>query len=141
MLNLLIAVMGDSFDKVKAGETAAAMLSQAQTIVEYECLLTRFGIWKAGDTDRFPRYMVIAEEEETEEADTGEGFMGRMRKHLAASADMAGKRVDSLHDEMKQQHEAVDAKVAAVESKLTEQHEETKKLLAEVMSRLDGVPQ
>ena len=32
-LNLLIAVMGDSFEKVKADEAAVAMFEQAQVIV------------------------------------------------------------------------------------------------------------
>ena len=65
--------------------------------------------------------MVIAEEAYTEYEDTAEGVTG---KHLAASTDALGKRVDALQDQMKQQHD------------------ETKQLLAALMSRLgerDGV--
>ena len=89
----------------------------------YEKLLVHLGFWEPENGDKFPRYMVTAEEVETEREDT---------------AGMIGQRVDALH-------EAVDTnntKVAAVETRLTELHEEMKQLLAAVMTRLgerDGV--
>ena len=124
MLNLLIAVMGESFDNVKADEVPHAMFEQAETIVEYERFLIHkwfglFSIWDPCDKDKFPRYMVIAEEAETQSEETADGITGRMRKHLDASTDTVSKRVDALEEEIKRQHE---------ESK--RQHEETKRLLA-----------
>ena len=108
MLNLLIAVMGDSYGEIKANEEAAAMYGQAGTIVKYEHFLIHFGLWDAKSKVKFPRYMVIAEEAETEEKDV-----------------VIDKRVEALQEEMKRQHE---------ETK--QQHEETKRLLTAVMSRL-----
>ena len=120
MLNLLIAVMGDSFEKVKADEAPHAMFEQSETIVEYERLLIALRLWDPKDKDRFPRYMIIAEEAETKgAAETADGITGRVRKHLDASADTASKRVDALEEEIKRQHE------------------ETKSMLAALMSRLD----
>ena len=154
MLNLLIAVMGDSFDNVKADEVPAAMFEQAETIVEYERLLIALGVWNPRDKDRFPRYMIIAEEAETQSEETADGITGRMRKHLDASADTVSKRVDALEqemkrqrEEMKQQHEETqqqreeEVELQREEMKrqheeMKRQHEETTRLLDALMSRL-----
>jgi gas vesicle protein len=115
MLNLLIAVMGEGFEKVKVDETPHAMLEQAMTIVEYERLLTHkwLSIWDPQNKDKFPRYMVIAEERETQGEETADGITGRMRK-----------RVDALEKEIKRQHE-----------EMKRQHEETQRLLGALMSQ------
>ena len=86
----MIAVMGHSFEVVKAIENSVAMWHQAQvrahlnisqervtksvttlrrdcaqTIVEYERLLVGLGVWKPTDPKKFPRYMEIAQEVRT----------------------------------------------------------------------------
>jgi hypothetical protein len=137
MLNLLIAVMGDSFEKVKADEAPHAMFEQAETIVEYERLLTHkwfqwFNIWDPQDKDKFPRYMVIAEEAETEGEEVADGITGRMRKHLAASADTVGKRVDASTD-------TVGKRVDALEEEMKRQHEETKQQMEETQRLLTAL--
>ena len=113
MLNLLIAVMGDSFEKVKVDEAPHAMFEQAETIVEYERLLIALGLWDSNDKDKFPRYMIIAEEVETQQGEeTADGITGRMRK-----------RVDALENEMKRQHEETKQQH---KDDVKRQHEETK---------------
>ena len=143
MLNLLIAVMGDSFDSVKADEVAAAMFEQAGKIVEYERLLVALGLWDPQDKDKFPRYMVIAEEVETQSEDVGDGITGRVRKHLAASSDTMSKRVDALEAEMKRQHRQDKQQLQRHQEELKRQHEEsqrqheeTTRLLGALMSQL-----
>jgi len=132
MLNLLIAVMGDSFDNVKADEVLHAMFEQAEKILEYERLLITLRLWDPTNRDRFPRYMVIAEEVVTQGEESGDGTTGRMRQHLDMSTDTVSKRVDRLEEEMKRQHE--ETRQQHEETK--QQHEETKRLLDALMSRL-----
>ena len=64
MLNLLIAVMGDSFERVKEREASAARHEQAAFIVAREKLFVGLGLWKRDDDRHFPCYMVIAQEVE-----------------------------------------------------------------------------
>eukprot|EP01046_Picozoa_sp_COSAG06_P024515 COSAG06_NODE_2001_length_7869_cov_25.334363_5_plen_144_part_00 len=130
MLNLLIAVMGDTFTEIKENEKAAAMFEQAETIVEYERLLIFIGVWDPQDKNKFPRYMVFAEEAETEHEETAESMM---HQHVIASSDAISKRVDALEKDTKRM---LAAHITAVETKLTEQHEETKAMLGALMSRL-----
>lgn len=124
MLNLLIAVMGDSFEKVKADEAPHAMFEQADTIVEYERLLTyrwfrSFSIWNPQDEKKFPRYIVIAEEAETQGEEAADGITGRMRKHLNVSTD-------TLKEEMKRQNEALEEEMKRQHNETKQQHEEMK---------------
>ncbi len=143
MLNLLIAVMGDSFDNVKADEVPAAMFAQAREIVEYEGLLVALGLWDSQDKDKFPRYLVVAEEVETRREDAADGITGRVRKHLAASTDTVSKRVDALEEEIKRQHKEVkqqqqqhQEEMKRHHQKSKQQHEETTRLLGDLLSRL-----
>ena len=97
-LNLLIAVMGDSFEKVKADEAPVAMFEQAQVtaistlplpqltsdahaqrIVEYERLLIGFRCWSEKDSEKFPRFMLIAEEAKGKANTVADGVSGRVR--------------------------------------------------------------
>jgi len=133
MLNLLIAVMGDSFEKVKADEAPHAMFEQADTIVEYERLLTyrwfrSFSIWDPQDEKKFPRYIVIAEEAETQGDEAADGITGRMRKHLNASTD-------TLKEEMKRQNEALEEEMKRQHNETKQQHEEDKKRQQEETKR------
>ena len=133
MLNLLIAVMGDSFEKVKADEAPHAMFEQADTIVEYERLLTyrwfrSFSIWDPQDEKKFPRYIVIAEEAETQGEEAADGITGRMRKHLNASTD-------TLKEEMKRQNEALEEEMKRQHNETKQQHEEDKKRQQEETKR------
>jgi hypothetical protein len=160
MLNLLIAVMGDSFEKVKADEAPHAMFEQADTIVEYERLLTyrwfrSFSIWDPQDEKKFPRYIVIAEEAETQGEEAADGITGRMRKHLNASTDTLKEEMKRQqeetkrqHEEMKQQHKETkqhyeeEAKRQHEEMKqqveeTKRQHEEMKSLLATLLSQTE----
>jgi hypothetical protein len=55
MLNLLIAVMGDSFERVKEREDSAARHEQARVISAREKFLVGWGLWKKFDRWHFPR--------------------------------------------------------------------------------------
>ena len=111
--------MGESFEKVKVDEAPHAMFEQAKTIVEYERLLIALGLWDPNDEDKFPRYMIIAEEVETQQGEemAADGITGRMRK-----------RVDALENEMKRQHEET-------QNEMKRQHEETQRLLTALISQ------
>ena len=140
MLNLLIAVMGDSFEKVKADEAPHAMFEQADTIVEYERLLTyrwfrSFSIWDPQDEKKFPRYIVIAEEAETQGEEAADGITGRMRKHLNVSTDTVGKRVDASADTVRKRVDALEEEMKRQHNETKQQHEEDKKRQQEETKR------
>ena len=62
--------------------------------MEYEKLLIGFGWWDGGDEEKFPRFLLVAEEAEGEDEIVADGVSGRMRKHLEASAQRVTKHVD-----------------------------------------------
>ena len=66
--------------------------------MEYERLLIGFGFWSEKDSEKFPRYMLIAEEAKGEVDTVADGVSGRVRKHLATSIDTLEKKMDSKLD-------------------------------------------
>ena len=97
--------------------------------MEYERLLIGFGFWDEDDNNKFPRFMMVAEEAEGEEAleDVSAGDVSG--KHLAASAQRVTFRIDALEEKMqlassqKVTHaddriDALEKKVGAMDSKL-----------------------
>jgi hypothetical protein len=82
--------------------------------VEYERLLIGLGWWDPWDEKdkkKFPRYMVIAQEAKDDVLSLADGMTGRMRKHLAASADEVTAHVDDRID-------AVNNKIDALKTEL-----------------------
>jgi hypothetical protein len=74
MLNLLIAIMGDSYEKVKESEVVEARKLRAQTIIDEEALMN--------DADRanpeyFPKYLQVLRATEDKE----EVWAGLVREH------------------------------------------------------------
>ena len=136
--------MGDSFEKVKADEAAVAMFEQAQVIaistllevpchnspviahaqriVEYERLLIGLGCWSENDSEKFPRFMLIAEEAKGKVDMVADGVSGRVRKHLATSTQKVTAHVDARIDTLEKKMGATDSrlenKMGAIDSKL-----------------------
>lgn len=77
----------------------------AQTIVEWERLLHGMGLWQVDDELMFPKFMLIAEEQEGKLEKRPEGISGRVHRHLDISTESV-----TTH---------IDAKMSVVESKLS----------------------
>ena len=89
----------------------------AQRIVEYERLLTGLGCWSEKDPGKFPRFMLIAEEAKGKVDMVADGVSGRVRKHLAASAQKVTTHVDDRIDTLEKK---MDSKLDALSTKLLE---------------------
>ena len=66
--------------------------------MEYERLLIGLGCWSEKDSDKFPRFMMIAEEAKGKVDMVADGVSGRVRKHLATSAQKVTTHVDERID-------------------------------------------
>ena len=122
LLNLLIAIMSDSYEKVKESERVEALRERARIIVESE--LTQPS-WH-----RYHRYMHIVEAADTSETTVREweGITGRVKQLLELQdqrvkcefAEIGSRldHVDSNSHVMDSKFEAMDSKFEAMDSKL-----------------------
>ena len=95
----------------------------AQRIVEYERLLIGLGCWSEKDSDKFPRFMMIAEEAKGAKGKVdmvADGVSGRVRKHLASSTQKVTTHVDGIIDALEKQMGAMESKLDAMPAKLLE---------------------
>ena len=96
----------------------------AQRIVEYERLLIGLGCWSEKDSDKFPRYMMIAEEAKGAKGKVdmvADGVSGRVRKHLATSTQKVTTHVDDRINTLESRLEKkMDSKLDALSTKLLE---------------------
>jgi len=105
MLNALIAIMGDTYDRVSETRSEMGLLGQAQLLVEIEKSMST--------TDRrnacfFPRWLHAIRVVEADGAD--EGWSGRLRAIKS--------KIDVVDETVKKKVDAVEHKVDAVEHKL-----------------------
>ena len=83
----------------------------AQRIVEYERLLLGLGCWSEKDSEKFPRFMQIAEEAKGKVDTVADGVSGRVRKHLATSAQKVTTHMDDRIDTLEKKLDAISAKL------------------------------
>ena len=131
-MNLLIAIMGDSYEKVKESERVQALRERAQIIVEAE--LTRPS-WH-----KYHKYMHIAEAADIA-SDTGmspslewEGITGRVKQLLKAEnskikAELQEVRTNQIEMKTNQKE------MAANQANVTKELAELKALLVAVLDR------
>ena len=94
------------------------MIAHAQRIVEYERLLIGLGCWSEKDSDKFPRFMMIAEEAKGNVDMVADGVSGRVRKHLATSTQKVTTHMDDRTDALEKKMGAMDSKLDAISAKL-----------------------
>ena len=128
-MNLLIAIMGDSYGKVKESERVQALRERAQIIVEAE--LTRPS-WH-----KYHKYMHIAEAADIA-SDTGmspslewEGITGRVKQLLKAE----NSKIKTELQEAKAELQEVKATLATNQANVTKELAELKALLVAVLDR------
>ena len=79
------------------------------------------GCWSEKDSDKFPRFMMIAEEAKGAKGKVdmvADGVSGRVRKHLATSTQKVTTHVDERIDTLEEKMGAMDSKLGAMDSKL-----------------------
>ena len=89
--------------------------------MEYERLLIGLGCWSEKDSDKFPRFMMIAEEAKGAKGKVdmvADGVSGRVRKHLATSTHTVTTHVDDRIDTLENKMGAMDSKLDAISAKL-----------------------
>ena len=86
--------------------------------MEYERLLIGLGCWSEKDSDKFPRFMMIAEEAKGKVDMVADGVSGRVRKHLASSTQEVTTHMDDRIDALEKQMGAMDSKLDAISAKL-----------------------
>ena len=93
MLNLLIAIMGDIFDKIQENAKAEFMLARAQVVLEFEEVLRANGDMDAGNEVWFPTWLqvLVPTLEHKDESD----WAGRLRALKASITKVEGKLEDS----------------------------------------------
>ena len=86
-------------------------------------MLIGLGCWSEKDSDKFPRFMMIAEEAKGAKGKVdmvADGVSGRVRKHLATSAQKVTTHVDGRMDTLEKQMGAMESKLDAMPAKLLE---------------------
>ena len=86
-------------------------------------MLIGLGCWSEKDSDKFPRFMMIAEEAKGAKGKVdmvADGVSGRVRKHLASSTQKVTTHVDGRIDALEKQMGAMESKLDAMPAKLLE---------------------
>ena len=108
MLNLLIAIMSDSYEKVKDGEVVEALKLRAETIISEEAMMSEAD-WRE---DWFPQYLEVLQATEPPEI-VWSGVSGQI-----SNLDRAmNKKVGSAEKAIKE----VNEKVGQLESKMADE--------------------
>ena len=77
-------------------------------------MLIGLGCWSEKDSDKFPRFMMIAEEAKGAKGKVdmvADGVSGRVRKHLAASTQKVTAHVDGRVDALEKRIGAMDSQL------------------------------
>ena len=137
-MNLLIAIMGDSYEKVKESERVQALRERAQIIVEAE--LTRPS-WH-----KYHKYMHVVEAADSSHNRTAsvewEGITGRVKQLLEMQDRRADSKLDSklavMQEAMDSKQEVIDSKLEAMDSKLDRKLEAVDRKLDSKFEAMDG---
>ena len=84
-------------------------------------MLIGLGCWSEKDSDKFPRFMMIAEEAKGAKGKVdmvADGVSGRVRKHLATSTQEVTTHMDDRIDALEKKMGAMDSKLDAISAKL-----------------------
>ena len=131
-LNLLIAIMGDSYEKVKESERVEAVRERARIIVETE---KRFP--KSHRYYRFMHFMEAADSTEVpQDMMQWEGVTKRVTDMLAARSDQQDRELAELKVDMAQTKSEMNSKLEALGSKLAQTQSELSSKLELVLDRL-----
>jgi hypothetical protein len=152
MLNSLIAIMSDTFERVQQNTTAASRQERAKIILELEALLYP-QLTAGGDKSSIiqqvlcvllsrkfgttsPPFLHVLEPKNRDSEDGGE-WQGRIRV-LFTKFDKAERAQQQLDATVKTQAAAVNEQVAAVQTKMDQMQADTEKQAAATQSKMQS---
>jgi hypothetical protein len=96
-LNMLVAVMGDTFDRVQETSENNMLKELANIMVENEMLINRKRLF--GDA----KYIIVIQEEQAEESSvTWEGKLNTLKKYMEKNVDDQNRLLKSLQESIKE---------------------------------------
>ena len=113
MLNLLIAIMSDSYERVKDGEELEARKLTAQTIIDEEAMMSQAD---RDNPEYFPPYLEVLRANEPPEV-VWSGVSGQISR-LDAAAFQRDKKLRAEVSEVRAQVAGVEGTVAEVSAKV-----------------------
>uniref|UniRef100_A0A7S4I858 Ion transport domain-containing protein n=1 Tax=Prymnesium polylepis TaxID=72548 RepID=A0A7S4I858_9EUKA len=132
-LNVLIALMGDSWEKTQEKAKARGLQKKAELIVDLEQGLDHT------DSALFPAWIHCVQPEQADggddDADAWQGRIVALRKDITAASKANAAKVDTV----KAKVEAVEAKVGAVEASVGAKVDAVKATMGAVEAKVDAV--
>ena len=134
MLNLLIAIMGDTFDRIQENSQAEFMFARAQIVLEYEGNLSEE---EKNNPDWFPTWLQVLVPTLQEREGDHENWVGRVRELKNTMKNEIGDLTNKLNESEKRrrvEQEERKKQTVKMEGKLEETNEKIEELLALVRS-------
>ena len=129
LLNLLIAIMGDVFDRVQDSAKAQYLYSLAKIILEYDTLIPQ--TVRTANPLKFPNYLQVLVPQKSDGAgSTGDEWAGRIRA--------LQRRMESMSKQIK---DDVKTEVNEVKTEVNEVKTEVKEVKTEIKSEVGAVQQ
>ncbi|GMI01212.1 hypothetical protein TrST_g7001 [Triparma strigata] len=134
MLNLLIAIMGDTFDRIQENSQAEFMYARAQIVLEYEGNLSEE---EKNNPDWFPTWLQVLVPTLQEREGDHENWVGRVRELKNTMKNEIGDLTNKLNESEKRrrvEQEERKKQTVKMEGKLEETNEKIEELLTLVRS-------
>jgi methyl-accepting chemotaxis protein len=134
MLNLLIAIMSDSYEKVKESEVVEARKLRAETIIAEEKLMSDRD---RANADYFPRYLqVLRATDGTEQK--WSGLSGKMVSEILKVKKQLAQTERGLKQQAEQVSDKVDEKVEQVKEQVTQLKGQMEEMKEQVKEQVKG---
>ena len=130
-LNLLIAIMGDSYEKVKESERVEALRERSRIIVEIEKRSP-----KSHQYHRFMHFVEPADLKSNSQEIVWEGVTRRVNQVIATEIATLCDRQDDLEGKLDTKFEMLDTKVSRLDGELVEMKTELNSKLDMLLNRL-----
>ena len=130
-LNLLIAIMGDSYEKVKESERVEALRERSRIIVEIEKRSP-----KSHQYHRFMHFVEPADLKSKSQEIVWEGVTRRVNQVIATEIATVCDRQDDLEGKLDTKFEMLDTKVSRLDGELVEMKTELNSKLDMLLNRL-----
>ncbi|GMH64615.1 hypothetical protein TrST_g10092 [Triparma strigata] len=128
MLNLLIAIMGDIFDRIQENAKAEFMFARAGIVLEFEAMLSNYD---RQNEEWFPTWLQVLVPTQGAEGTEGGDWVGRV-KALKVSLDSVKTEVSddlkNTRNDLKEELDASRAEVKILKTLLVDNEQQNKKL-------------
>jgi hypothetical protein len=148
LLNLLIALMGGSYERIHADEVNEGRRQRAQMLMDLDVLLCPE---EMNDPEIFPRWLIFFRPQEQAEEDDNKQREGRSKERIeslrtavqasvqaaAQAEDHVGTRIDSLDERIDSLHEKTSSQFCTVSQSQDAMQAQLEKILTTVQTLVD----